>query len=330
VPPGANPWSAKPPNGIIPLRPLALGELYDGAFQAIRSNPRTMIGVSALVVLIVTLIAAVPQAASLQAIGSLANIDDPSSITPEQIAGSVGGASVGLLVPQLLTSIAITVLSGMLMVAVSAAVLGRRTPLATLWGQVRRRVLALLGLSLITSITPLVVFAACFVPGLLVLVSGQSDVGGGILLVLGFPIGFVLCAWLWVKWSLAAPALLLEGQGVGSALGRSWFLARGTFWRLFGILLLTVILVAILGGIVSAPFSAIAGVFQPPVDNPLEAYASFTDNLVRTLITGIGQIIAGAVLYPFSAAVTALLYVDVRMRREGLDVELMRAVSGQS
>ena len=30
-------------------------------------------------------------------------------------------------------------------------------------------------------------------------------------------------------------------------------------------------------------------------------------------------------LYPFTAAVTALLYIDLRMRREGLDVELIRA-----
>jgi hypothetical protein len=36
-------------------------------------------------------------------------------------------------------------------------------------------------------------------------------------------------------------------------------------------------------------------------------------------------VLAGAVVFPFTAGVAALLYLDLRMRREGLDVDLMRS-----
>ena len=52
---------ARPRPGIVPLRPLGLGEILDGAFQAIRTNPRTMLGVSALVMIVVTALGLVPQ-----------------------------------------------------------------------------------------------------------------------------------------------------------------------------------------------------------------------------------------------------------------------------
>src|SRR4051812_5807947 len=46
---GQQQWTppVQAPAGIVPLRPLGVGEILDGAFQAVRSNPRSMIGVSA-------------------------------------------------------------------------------------------------------------------------------------------------------------------------------------------------------------------------------------------------------------------------------------------
>jgi hypothetical protein len=43
------------------------------------------------------------------------------------------------------------------------------------------------------------------------------------------------------------------------------------------------------------------------------------------MVSTIGSILAGTLTYPFVAAVTVLLYVDLRMRREGLDLTLARA-----
>jgi len=43
------------------------------------------------------------------------------------------------------------------------------------------------------------------------------------------------------------------------------------------------------------------------------------------LVSGVAEVIAMTLSTAFLAAVVALLYIDVRMRREGLDVELARA-----
>src|SRR3954454_11612465 len=55
--------------GIVPLRPLSVGEILDGAFRAIRTNPLTMVGVSAVVLAIASVLSIVPQAALEQLMG---------------------------------------------------------------------------------------------------------------------------------------------------------------------------------------------------------------------------------------------------------------------
>src|SRR4051794_14144311 len=56
-PPGWAPAGyGRPPTGIVPLRPLSVGEILDGAFQAVRANPRTMVGTSAAVIAAVTVL----------------------------------------------------------------------------------------------------------------------------------------------------------------------------------------------------------------------------------------------------------------------------------
>jgi hypothetical protein len=48
------------------------------------------------------------------------------------------------------------------------------------------------------------------------------------------------------------------------------------------------------------------------------------------LISAVGGVVAGAVARPISAGVAVLLYVDLRMRREGLDLVLQTAAGGSS
>src|SRR5687767_4983300 len=56
APPG---WAPPPKPGVIPLRPLGVGEILDGAISSIRRDPRVMLGVSALVVIASTLLQSV-------------------------------------------------------------------------------------------------------------------------------------------------------------------------------------------------------------------------------------------------------------------------------
>ena len=54
-----------------------------------------------------------------------------------------------------------------------------------------------------------------------------------------------------------------------------------------------------------------------------------TRTIAAVIIGAVGSIVAGAVTRPISAGVTVLLYLDMRMRKEGLDLALQSAAGGQ-
>jgi hypothetical protein len=126
-------------------------------------------------------------------------------------------------------------------------------------------------------------------------------------------IGFVLCIlpgiWLYVAFALAVPALLTEGVKGRKALGRSRRLIQGRWWPAFAIILLGTLLTSIVAGVVAGLLEA----------------ASLTDADNRTvsiLTTTVGDTIAAAVTTPFSAAFVTVLYFDLRVRKEGFDLQL--------
>jgi hypothetical protein len=326
---GHNPsgWAPRPKPGIIPLRPIGLGEIYDGAFQAIRTNPRTMIGISAVVIAVTSLVTTVPQAAALSSFGGSDLLDPDSSadLTNGELAADFTGLLTSLLVPALLQALAVTVVSGLLIIAVSNAVLGRKTAPGVLWERTRKRALALIGLSVLVLVASIAIAALFVAPGVVVLVANGDTVLGVLLLLFG-ALGALLAyiVLFYGFWSLAPAALLLENLSVTQAIARSARLVRRSFWRVLGISLLTTVLVSVVSGFISVPFALVSTAVGFAQDPP-NSYSSFPLTLVQLLIQQVGTVLSGAILYPLSAAVTALLYIDLRMRTEGLDVELMRA-----
>jgi hypothetical protein len=288
-----------------------------------------MIGISAVVIAITALLTTVPQAAALVSFGASDLLDPESAadLTAEEIAVSLGGLVSSLLVPALIQALAVTVVTGLLIIAVSNAVLGRKTAPGALWQRTKSRVPALIGLSLLLVAASMAIAALLLGPGNAVLVISGGDVTGVLLLLLGVLLSIVVyVALFYGLWSLAAPALLLEDLSITASLRRSARLVRRSFWRVLGIMLLTTVLVGFLSGVISVPFAILSSVIGFAQDPP-NTYSSFPLTLVQLLVSQIGSVLAGAVLYPLTAAVTALLYIDLRMRTEGLDIELMRATS---
>jgi len=298
------------------LRPLGLGEILDGAFRAIRSNPRVMFGLAAVVVAVTVALQTVVQwyVGGLLA-GTIA--DATSNIDP---AGELGlSDTLGPAVAQLLTlpalALATTVLTGLLIVSVSRSVLGQTVTIGEVWRAYRGRVGLVVGFTIVLAIAATLVLGALV--GLVVLAATNgADVLAVVLGLIGGAAAFVGYVWLLVRTLLIPPAIMLEGAGLGSAIRRGWKLSRGSFWRLLGIYLLTSIIVSIVNALITAPATIVAMfVFQDPL---MTSFGSL-------VLLGIGNIVALTLTTVFTAAVVALLYVDVRMRREGLDVELARA-----
>ncbi|ACQ79499.1 integral membrane protein [Beutenbergia cavernae DSM 12333] len=292
--------------GIVPVRPLTLGELYDGAFRAIRANPRVLFTFAAIVVAAVGLLQAV---ASWRAHAALATVEEWAASGPEL---SDPGGELEVVAAQLVTGalaqvlawIATTVLTGLLVRTVYAAVLGEAPSVRQAWAGVRGSVWRLLGLAL----TVIVAVAALALapPVLLGLLGtglgGAWPVGG---IAIGIVVALVALAFVVPRTVLATPALVVERRGIGGALVRAWQLARGSSARVLGILVLTWILVGVANGIITYPMTLLGGAVDPTGLG--WAYALGT----------LGAVLASAVTTPVAAAVTSLLYLDLRIRREG-------------
>lgn len=321
---GAPPaWATAPKPGVIELRPLGLGELLDGAFNVIRRNPAATLGLSAIVMGIVAVLNALVGALLVGEARRMSQLD-PEAVEMADIATMLGRVMTGALITVVVSVFATLVLTGMLTVVVGRATLGYKVSMGEAWRAALPRIGTLLGVAVLIFLGTFAFFlvATAIVVGGIALAGPDSGAAAfvGIASIFLFPAAFVVMVWLYVSWSLSTPAVVLERQGVIGSMKRSFRLVKGTWWRVFGILLVTAILAGLISAILPLPFQGIASLFGDPA-NPT-ATGAFILSLV---ITTIGSAIAGTIATPFQAGVTVLLYVDQRIRKEGLDLALRTA-----
>lgn len=315
---GRAPMAAKP--GVIPLRPLGVGEILDGAVSTMRSQWRTVLGISLTVAVIAETVMILVQRYLLPEQKSI----DPNATGAEALRQATDSAQSQLInsAPSTLVAMIATLFTtSVLTVVISRSVLGRSVTLSEAWSEARPRLLPLLGLTLLLSLMSAAIMAVGLVPGL-----ALGDGAGALALTfLGFIASCVVVLWLMIRFTLAAPALMLERQSVLTALRRSAKLVKGSWWRTFGILALTYLLVIILTLIIAIPFGIIAMTVESDGLSEFLNSSSTEFGWPFLIITGIGEVIISTLAYPFTAGVMALLYVDQRIRREALDLDLARA-----
>lgn len=135
--------------------------------------------------------------------------------------------------------------------------------------------------------------------------------GLAVLSALGIGLGLLLlvvpAAILYVVWSVAAPALVEERLGPIEALGRSTALTRGARWKIFGLLLVTLVLYWMFSG-----FVALLGVMSY---GGLEAFSGGAGSLPVSylVINSIGGTITSAVW----GVILTSLYVELRDWKDG-------------
>jgi len=303
--------------GAIPLRPLVLSDIFDGAFRIIRYNPKATIGAAVLVSAVAMI---VPIATGLLS-GSTGGLNpDPNTgtISDSQVL-SLLIALGGLLVGGQLQSIGLLFVSGMIAHVSAAAAVGRKLTMTEAWAATRGKRWRLLGMAFLLGLA--VVLAVGVAVGVLVLgvVAFDAPTGAAVLVGLGLAAILVVgLAWFWIRMrALAVPTLMLEPVGIFGALGRAVRLTEHQFWRLLGLLLLVGLVVGVAGSMLRLPFSVSGEVFLTSSDDTGHGL------MVYLLLTAIGSVVSSAVLQPFSSAVTALLYIDQRIRKEAYDVELL-------
>ncbi|WP_406831921.1 glycerophosphoryl diester phosphodiesterase membrane domain-containing protein [Pedococcus sp. KACC 23699] len=306
--------------GIIALRPLGFGDILEGAFAAMRRNPRTFFGLALLTSLAVLLLLA-----AVGALGYLVVSQVGSSGAADVFLaiGTIGGFTL-LYVASAVTSVALT---GMLSYPVGEAVLGRKPSIGETWRRTRGMLPRLTGLCLILFIPVVIVFA-----GLVALVIVAFDHGSnvaGAAGIVALVAALVAMAYVGVRLALATPALVLEELAVVAALRRSWALTRGRFWRTLGVLFVSSLIVGVVQQVLGFGFQIVGAALGVAFTSTVGGQAGDVGFAVVLFgVTVVGSLLASLLAQPFLAAVGALLYTDARIRKEGFDLALVRAATG--
>ena len=116
--------------------------------------------------------------------------------------------------------------------------------------------------------------------------------------------------YFYFAWAVAVPALLLEDVRGRAALKRSRQLVRGRWGPTFLAVVLGILLASIVQGVIQG---LLAGVVAAGVD----------DDLALAVAQAVAGIASSAIVTPFTAAVTIVVYFDLRVRKEGFDLELL-------
>ncbi|WP_030321241.1 glycerophosphoryl diester phosphodiesterase membrane domain-containing protein [Streptomyces sp. NRRL B-3229] len=327
--PGYGGWGGPPPAakpGVIPLRPLGVGEILDGAVSTMRTYWRTVLGISLTVAVVTQVLVILLQGFVLNDNAGSEALSDPSA-SADEVTRALGETMVSTTVVFLISLIGTIVATALLTTVTSRAVLGRPVTTGEAWRDARPQIPRLFGLIFLLLLITFGVLAVGALPGILVAVAGSK--GGGIALaVLGILGASVVALWLMIRFSLASPALMLEKQTIVKSMSRSTKLVRGSWWRVLGIQLLAGIIANIVAAIVVLPFTFLAAALS---GDGVGGFVNGTGDLGWTflIISGIGSVIGSMITFPISAGVTVLLYIDQRIRREALDLELARAAGVQ-
>jgi hypothetical protein len=298
--------------GIIPLRPLSLTDIFNGAASYIRTNKKATLALTAIVVVstqIITLIGtAGPLAAATRLRSAPADELTGGDVTAWLLAAGLAGL-VGWLT--------LLLLSGMLAVVVGRAVFGWTIGLGEAWQRIRNRLPALIGLVALECVA--LVILSGLVGLIVAAVGAAANTPAAVLIALPLALASIATVvYVDMVLSFAPVLIVLERLPVIDAITRSFTLVRNSFWRVFGIRLLTWLVVVLIAGAVSAPFDFVGHLLIGPSGSAL------TGATVGAVGAAIGRIITA----PFSAGVVVLLYIDRRIRAEAFDLVLRTGTAG--
>lgn len=273
---------------LIPMRPLSAGEILDGTITVYRANFRTFLTLGA----ILQIPGLLPSLFMAGMIPILEGGGEPSVAQSVALGlGFFGMFSVALVFYML----ARPILNGAMVHAAAGVFYGDRPRVRESLRAGWRNGIPLVITALLLGLIALVAFPVLVIAGLLVLA------------VFTLPAGYLA---LFVYTFFYPQVILFENKGYMEALSRSYRLARGHFWRLLGIAVVVSLGTAILGSTLVTP------VMLLPIFLPQDGFWLFF--VLQTVVSAVVSIL----LAPLPAIAGTLAYLDLRMRKEGLDIWL--------
>ncbi|RVU22065.1 hypothetical protein EOT10_24180 [Streptomyces antnestii] len=209
-------------------------------------------------------------------------------------------------------------------VVLREAVLGRPARFGAVWRHAWRRTPSVLGVSLLMALIALIPtgLALAFLGAVFVSLISHTAAPAGLLFLL-FAVTLPLTLWVYILFLFGPAVATLEEAGPVQALRRSARLVKGAWWRTFGITLLAGAIMFGVSLAVRVPLQ-----FAMPTPSP-SAYGPGTtpSDVLKTMmpdlglmmaVSMIGNLVVQLVSSVFGPLVSSLLYIDQRIRREGL------------
>ena len=314
-------------NATPNLRPMSIGDLLDAAFRLYRRHFLTFIGIVALLqvpMAILQFLVQIPYTQALQRFTTRPPTPRPGStfldFFPLRELLPYYGLLFVLSVVHYL--IVYNVMTGALANAIARSYMGQPVSILSAYSLGGRRIMSLIAASFVPFLIGLafvLVGAGCAIAALSTIgvrSSESSNAGLAVVAVLGM-FGLVLLLILvglliYVRLLLATQAIVLEGRGALEGLKRSWWLVGQSFWRTLGIVLLVFLFAYIIALIVQLPVLAVLAISGAMFRN-LTLY-QFVNLLVAYGVT--------LVILPLQFIIFTLLYYDLRVRKEGYDIEV--------
>ncbi|WP_418956368.1 hypothetical protein [Streptomyces tritici] len=341
-------WGAPPPPppqpGVVPLRPLTVGDLLGGAMAAIGRYKGAVFGIPLVVFGVYSLVLGVTLVLAVSGLGDaipafVDAVDDADRSGPPDwevfqpfvvaFVSVLAVASVGYL-------LAVSLVQAAMLAVLQNAVLGRPATFGQVWREALPRVPALIGTTLLTGLIAMVptvlaviAFTVTLAGASMAAADGEGGGAVGAVFVLGL-LGALLTAvpavWLYVKFILAPAAVVFEKQGPVAALRRSSQLVRGRWWPVFGISVLAAVMAGVIAGVVQQVLGMFGMIPMMSAASDLGADPELSDVLsvlsVYLVIVLVAQLVGYLIQTTFPPLVNGLLYVDQRIRKENLAAAL--------
>lgn len=271
------------------LRPRAVTEVLDAAFQLYRSHFTALTTLTAIAFLPIVVVSAV------FGVGAAAMAESGSG---DDVSAAAAGAAllVMFLVPLLVGWFLLA--EAALHRAVADAYLGEPVSVSAALRAVKPRFWHVVGATIIKG---LIVVTPLFAGLILIGIAGAADLPA--LAAIAVLALIIVMGALFLRLALIPATVVLEDNRAGAAARRAWELTAGHVWRMFGAAFLAYLILAVL---------------QLTVLGIVTLLSNFQ----------VGQIamnLSSIVTYPIVAAVMVLMYYDLRIRKEGFDLEVMSA-----
>jgi len=319
------------------LRPMGIADILDAMFRIYRNNFLTFIGIAALAQIPLMLVQlmldlTLGRAFSADFFSLLTELTTTSASTWEDLPLSsiVSYVGVTLLLVLLQLVVIQQLMNGALTNAIARSYFGESTTIFGAYQLGSWRIGSLITAGLLVGLSGFVIFVVFFglYFGTLFALSGSvGDRSGALgalaslLCVFGlFILVGLLVLYVVVRLLFITQAIVVEGKNAVEGIRRSWGLVQGSFWRTLGGYLLLSLLLQI---VLTIPVGSATFAIQLTLGDPFDPLANYTlQQILTSLVTYGAQIL----VLPLQLTAFTLMYYDLRVRKEGYDLELRTGV----